>query len=94
MLSKRYGKWLFGDTNICLTTLQNHLKNHLKMAELTPMRIHNLRQRHVSLLWANHVPAPEISKRIGHGYPAQTMKTYAHIFDNTQSASLAILNRI
>ncbi len=93
-LLKRHGKWLFGDTTtVCLSALQNHFKANLKAAELPDMRLHDLRHSHVSLLWANHVPVPEISKRIGHSSPAQTMQTYAHIFDNSQSATLAVLNR-
>jgi len=93
-LLKRHGKWLFSDvTTVCVSTLQNHFKSNLKAAGLPDMRLHDLRHSHVSLLWANHVPIPEISKRIGHSSPAQTMTTYAHIFDNNQSATLAVLNR-
>ena len=93
-LLKRHGKWLFGDVaTVCFSTLQNHFKSNLKAAGLPDMRLHDLRHSHVSLLWANHVPIPEISKRIGHSSPAQTMTTYAHIFDNNQSATLSVLNR-
>ena len=93
-LLKRHGKWLFSYVaTVCLSTLQNHFKSNLKAVGLPDMRLHDLRHSHVSLLWANHVPIPEISKHIGHSSPAQTMTTYAHISDNNQSATLAVLNR-
>lgn len=93
---KRPGKWLFGDeTPLSLTLLQDHFKQDLKDAGLDEnIRIHDLRHSHVSLLWANGVPVPEISHRIGHASPAVTMRTYSHIFDNTQTKSLKILNSL
>ena len=95
-LRQRKGKWMFGDyTPVSLTMLQDHFKADLKAAGLSSeIRIHDLRHSHVSLLWAAGVPIPEISKRIGHSSPAQTMKTYSHIFDNKQSASLNVLNNL
>ena len=95
-LSKRKGKYLIGDYKpIVLTVLQDHFKADLAAAGLPDeVRIHDLRHSHVSLLWANNVPIPEISKRIGHSSPAVTMRIYAHIFDNKQSQSLKILNSL
>jgi len=94
--SQRPGKYMFGDfTPICLTTLQDHFKADLKEAALSEdIRIHDLRHSHVSLLWNAGVPVPEISKRIGHSSPAQTMRTYSHIFDNKQTASLNVLQNV
>ena len=95
-LQKRKGEWMFGDyTPISLTTLQDHFKSDLKAAKLDPdTRIHDLRHSHVSMLWDAKVPVPEISKRIGHSSPAQTMRTYAHLFDRDQTASMTVLNGI
>ncbi|MBR2677138.1 MAG: site-specific integrase [Solobacterium sp.] len=94
-LMKRKGKYLFGDyAPLCLTTIDKHFKANLKAADLPPMRIHDLRHSHVSMLWAAGVPVPEISKRIGHSSPKVTMEVYAHIFDNAQSASLNFLNAL
>ena len=95
-LSKRKGKFLFGDYKpLVLTVLQDHFKADLAAAGLPDnIRIHDLRHSHVSLLWANGVPIPEISKRIGHSSPATTMRIYSHIFDNSQASSLRILNSL
>jgi integrase len=95
-LAQRPGTYMFGDfTPVCLSTLQNHFKSDLREAGLSSsIRIHDLRHSHVSLLWNAGVPIPEISKRIGHSSPAQTMRTYSHIFDNKQTASLNVLNNM
>ncbi len=95
-LADRKGVYLFGDYKpLVLTMLQDHFKADLKAAGLPEdIRIHDLRHSHVSLLWANGVPVPEISHRIGHSSPAVTMRTYSHIFDNKQESSLAVLNRL
>ena len=83
---------MFGDYKpVSLTKLQDHFKTDLATAELPDMRIHDLRHSHVSFLWNAGVPVPEISKRIGHSSPAQTMRTYSHMFDNKQSASINAL---
>lgn len=89
---KRPGKYMFGDYKpVSLTKLQDHFKADLAIAELPDMRLHDLRHSHVSFLWNAGVPVPEISKRIGHSSPAQTMRTYSHMFDNKQSASINAL---
>jgi integrase len=94
--SKMPGKYMFGDyVPACLTTLQDHFKADLISAGLSKdTRIHDLRHSHVSLLWNAGVPVPEISKRIGHSSPAQTMRTYSHIFDNKQNATLNVLKNV
>lgn len=94
-LAKRDGTYLFGDfLPISNQTMRTHFKKALKKAGLPDCRIHDLRHSHVSLLWANGVPIPEISKRLGHSSPKTTMEKYAHIFDVGQSATLNVLNNL
>ena len=92
-LCRRKGPYLFGDYSpLVLTTIDRHFKEDLKKAGIPEIRIHDLRHSHVSMLWAAGVPIPEISKRVGHSSSKVTMEAYAHIFDNSQSASLSFLN--
>lgn len=94
-LALKPGKYLFGDfLPIPNETLRNHFKNDLRKAGLPDCRIHDLRHSHVSLLWANGVPIPEIAKRLGHSSPRITMEKYSHIFDTGQSATLNLLNSL
>lgn len=94
-LCKREGPYLFGDyAPLSLTKIDDHFKKDLEKAGLPNIRIHDLRHSNVSMLWAAGVPIPEISKRIGHSSPKVTMETYAHIFDNAQTASVDFLNSL
>jgi len=94
-LLEREGKYLFGDFKpIPATRIEKHFSKNLTRGNLPKMRIHDLRHSNVSMLWAAGVPIPEISKRIGHTTPAVTMSIYAHIFDNSQTASVSYLNKL
>ena len=95
MLAQKPGIYLFGDfIPLSNETLKRHFVRDLRKAELPYCRIHDLRHSHVSLLWANGVPIPEIAKRLGHSSPRVTMEKYAHIFDTGQSATLNLLNSL
>ncbi len=95
MLAERPGPYLFGDfLPLSNNMITRHFKSDLEAAKLPDMRIHDLRHSHVSLLWANGVPIPEIAKRLGHSSPKTTMQAYAHIFDVGQNASLSVLNSL
>lgn len=95
VLAQKPGKYLFGDfLPLPNETLRRHFQRDLKKAGLPHCRIHDLRHSHVSLLWANGVPIPEIAKRLGHSSPRITMEKYSHIFDTGQSATLNLLNSL
>ena len=46
---------------------------------LPPIRYHDLRHTHASLLVAAGTPIKVVSERLGHAHPAFTMHTYQHI---------------
>ncbi|MBR2179145.1 MAG: tyrosine-type recombinase/integrase [Selenomonadaceae bacterium] len=50
------------------------------MAGLKPIRIHDLRHSHASLLIYNGFPITLISKRLGHKSPDITLKVYSHMY--------------
>ena len=64
---------LFPDT---LTKLFTKL---VTQAGLPPMRLHDLRHQHASMLLTAGVPVTEVSARLGHASPAITWTVYAHI---------------
>jgi integrase len=62
--------------------LLNEFKRVTKLAGLDPIRIHDLRHSHASMLIDMGVPITEISKRLGHKDPSVTLRTYSHMYKN------------
>ena len=56
------------------------------------VRFHSLRHSHASALIAAGVDVVTVSKRLGHGSAAFTLKTYAHLFANTDAAAAAAVD--
>jgi integrase len=52
--------------------------------EVTPIRFHDLRHTHASLLLRDRVPIRVVSERLGHSQPAFTMTTYQHVIPGMQ----------
>lgn len=51
---------------------------------VTPIRLHDLRHTHASLLLRDRVPIKVVSERLGHSNPAFTMMTYQHVLPGMQ----------
>jgi integrase len=48
-------------------------------ADVPPIRLHDLRHTHATLLLKAGVPLKVVSERLGHSTPAFTMATYQHV---------------
>jgi integrase len=55
--------------------------------ELPEITFHALRHTHASALIAAGLNVVAVSRRLGHGSPAITLKIYAHLFANTDTAA-------
>ena len=51
----------------------------IRRSGLPPIRFHDLRHTHASLLVANGVPIKVVSERLGHTHPSFTIHTYQHL---------------
>lgn len=60
-------------------------KRHAKAAKLPPMRLHDLRHTHGTLLVASGVHPKVVQERLGHHSSAFTMDTYAHAMPAMQA---------
>ncbi|MCD8015049.1 MAG: site-specific integrase [Lachnospiraceae bacterium] len=60
--------------------LRQEFKRATKRAGLPPIRIHDLRHSHASLLIEMGVPITEISKRLGHENIETTLRVYSHLY--------------
>ncbi len=55
---------------------------------------HALRHTHASALIASGLDVVQIAHRLGHGSPVVTLKTYAHLFDKSDSAAAAAIENV
>ncbi len=54
-------------------------------AGLDPIRLHDLRHTHGTLLIKEDTPVKVVSERLGHGNPAFTIETYQHVLPGMQA---------
>ena len=53
------------------------------------LRFHDLRHTYTSLLIAQGLSLPFVSRQLGHAYPSYTLNTYAGVFDRAESLTRA-----
>jgi integrase len=61
-------------------------RRHVSAAGLRPIRLHDLRHTHASLLLASGVNPKVASERLGHHSVAFTLDVYSHVVPGMQSA--------
>jgi len=61
--------------------------DRLGLRRLTP---HGCRHLSASLLLAEHVPLPNVSRRLGHAHPGITARVYAHVVRGDDDAASAL----
>lgn len=74
--------------------LKYHLKNGSKRSGVPPIRIHDIRHSHVSLLINQGFTAVAIAERVGHKHISTTMNVYAHLFPNRQEMLVQALENM
>lgn len=62
--------------------------------DVTPIRFHDLRHTHASLLLRDRVPIKVVSERLGHSNPAFTMTTYQHVLPGMQDDAAATFGQL
>lgn len=74
------------------TNAPKQVKRICVKAGLDPMRFHDLRHTHGTMLEADNTDARTIAQRFGHADPAFTVRTYTHSTTAMQRAPVARLN--
>jgi len=59
----------------------------VQRSPVPPIRFHDLRHTHASLLVAAGTPIKVVSERLGHAHPGFTMKTYQHVMPGMSAAA-------
>jgi len=62
--------------------------------DVSPIRFHDLRHTHASLLLRDRVPIKVVSERLGHANPAFTMTTYQHVIPGMQEDAAAAFGQL
>lgn len=73
--------------------LSGQLKRHAKAAGLEPIRLHDFRHSHASMLIDMGFDILEISERLGHESPKTTLETYSHLYPDKDKKVAAALNK-
>lgn len=58
------------------------MKRNSKAANVTPIRFHDIRHTHASILISEGVDIVKVSARLGHSSPKITLENYAHLMPN------------
>jgi integrase len=61
---------------------------------LPPVMFHALRHTHASALIAKGLDVVQISRRLGHGSPVVTLRTYGHLFGTVDSAAAVAIESL
>ena len=76
------------------SALQKDIKYYAEKAGLKPIRVHDLRHSHASLLINMGFDIKEISERLGHESVKTTWDTYAHLYPDTDTKLADELNKL
>lgn len=77
-----------------LSWYRKRLIDGCRAAQLEPIRIHDLRHSHASLMIEIGVSPLLIAERLGHESVETTLRTYSHLYPNKQRDFIERLNRL
>ncbi len=87
--------YIFGGVKpLAPTTINRYKINACKKANLKPIRLHDFRHSHATLLIDNGVPINEVSRRLGHSSIVTTLNVYVHNNLDNEKRVLSTLNSI
>lgn len=83
-----------GDRSLPISNVQREFARAIKESGVKPIRIHDLRHSHASLLLSRGVSVIAVSKRLGHSSINVTLKTYAHLLKEQEDSLVAVIDQI
>lgn len=76
------------------TSISNKNIKYAAEASLEPIRIHDFRHSHASLLANEGINIQEIARRLGHAKVEITWNTYSHLYPREEERAVSVLNKI
>ena len=87
--------FVFGSVHgIGINMIDRHFKKAVEASGVTPIRLHDLRHSHASILLNNGVNILAVSKRLGHSNVRTTLETYAHLLQETDDQMMEIIENL
>jgi integrase len=84
-----------GDGNpIHLHALYQSFRRIVANAEVPPLRFHDLRHTHGSMLIKEGIPVKVVSERLGHAHIAHTIQTYQHVLPGMGADAARTVERL
>lgn len=84
--------FIFGrERSLPITSVQRQFKKAINSSGVKPIRIHDLRHSHATVLINAGVNIVAVSKRLGHSTIEQTLKTYTHLLEKTDKQMMDIM---
>lgn len=74
--------------------IEYEMKRGIKASDVKPIRVHDIRHSHASLLVEMGFSLLEIAERLGHERVETTMETYAHLYPNKQATMADRLEKL
>lgn len=76
------------------TSISNKNIKFAKAAGLEPIRIHDFRHSHASVLVNNGINIQEVARRLGHSKVEMTWNTYSHLYPKEEERAVEILENL
>lgn len=83
-----------GRKSMSISSVQRHFTKATKEAGLPPIRIHDLRHSHATVLINNGANIVAISRRLGHSTINQTLRTYSHLLQKSDDEMMDIIGTV
>lgn len=89
------GPFLFGgDRSLSISMIQRRFSEAVEASGVKPIRIHDLRHSHASMLINNGVNILAVSKRLGHANVSITLNVYSHLMEQTDNDMMVKIDEI
>ena len=83
-----------GIRSLPVSNIQRELKLAIEKSGVKPIRLHDFRHSHASVLIAAGVPIIAVSKRLGHSSIKTTLDSYAHLLERTEEEMVSTINEL
>ena len=86
--------YLFGDKYLSPSSIARVFEKGIKESGVKPIRLHDLRHSHATVLINSGANIVAVSKRLGHSSVSITLDCYTHLLDKTAQELVDEINKI
>ena len=86
------GEYIFEE--ISINAISTWWKNWQRSKDIQPIRFHDLRHTHATLLLSQGIDLKTISQRLGHSNISRTMNTYAHVLKEMDMKASNVMDNL